>query len=746
MSNVLGATPKIDTTDFQNGIKHMNAALRALESGFKANAASLGDWSKTATGLEMRSKSLEQQIGVQKQKVDTLREAYEKAKTETGETSTQTLNAATAYNKAAETLGNMEGELTDTNSSLAEMSDESGAAGDSVEELGTSADETGGQLFTLQDALGAVGAVAGIAVTAITAVGAAALAAAGGVAALALNASEYGSQFADLSVKTGISTTRLQELNYASEILGTSLDTITGAQARLIRSMDDAKGGTGDQAEAFKSLGISVTDAGGNLRNADDVFSEALDALGGIENAAERDALAMGIFGKSAQELNPLIKAGSDELARLSAEASTMGAVMSEEGVAAADEFGDKLAGLKLGFQGVVAQIGLVFLPGLSGVADKAGGYLQQLVDIVQGSGGDVGNIAAGIGELLGTVISDLAAQAPELLQIGTTLIESVLDSITAALPVLLPAAASIITSLVNFISSNLGTILQSGIQIILTLIDALIANAPMLIEAALQAVVTLAQSLSEAAPTLIPRVVEMIILIVNTLIENAPLLIDAALQLIIGLAQGIIAALPILIENIPLIVTAIFDALVEAAPMIGAAAITLINTLWRGIIDLLPTIGKAGVELVIAAIKGIESLKDSLREAGENIVIGLWEGMDENIDWLLGNVMGFAQSVIDAVKEALGMQSPSKKGVAVGKNLVESIGLGGMQALPQVNRAFAGMANQMALVAARNSAQTAVGAGEINTDYYAYYAPVTQIVSTRAAQSAEDAALGRRF
>ena len=26
--SVLGATPKIDTTDFQNGIKQMNAALR----------------------------------------------------------------------------------------------------------------------------------------------------------------------------------------------------------------------------------------------------------------------------------------------------------------------------------------------------------------------------------------------------------------------------------------------------------------------------------------------------------------------------------------------------------------------------------------------------------------------------------------------------------------------------------------------------------------------------------------------
>lgn len=64
----------IDTTDFKTGMAAMNRAIRDLEGEFKASAASLGDWSKTATGLEGRVGSLTDLIDVQKQKVTAMRE------------------------------------------------------------------------------------------------------------------------------------------------------------------------------------------------------------------------------------------------------------------------------------------------------------------------------------------------------------------------------------------------------------------------------------------------------------------------------------------------------------------------------------------------------------------------------------------------------------------------------------------------------------------------------------------------
>ena len=185
--------------------------------------------------------------------------------------------------------------------------------------------------------LKAIGVAAGVAVAA------AGVAMVGMANAVLNNADELQRQ-ADV---TGLSAERLQELAYAGSNLGVELDTITGAQAKLTKSMAGATDETKGTGKAFKELGISVVDGNGNLRDAKDVMSEAFTALGKVGNETERDALAMSIFGKSAMEMNPMIKAGGDELNRLSTEAKANGAVMSNEAVAGLDTFGDTMDNIK---------------------------------------------------------------------------------------------------------------------------------------------------------------------------------------------------------------------------------------------------------------------------------------------------------------------------------------------------------------------------------------------------------------
>ena len=82
-------------------------------------------------------------------------------------------------------------------------------------------------------------------------------------------------------------------------------------------------------AKKFADLGVSITDTStGQLRDAEEVFYDIIDALGGMENQTERDAAAMGVLGKSAQELNPLILQGSGALQELAKEAEAAGYVL----------------------------------------------------------------------------------------------------------------------------------------------------------------------------------------------------------------------------------------------------------------------------------------------------------------------------------------------------------------------------------------------------------------------------------
>lgn len=169
---------------------------------------------------------------------------------------------------------------------------------------------------------------------------------------------------------TGFTAERVQELTYVGENLGVSFETISGANAKLTKSMDAAKKSTSPQAQAFKELGVKVTDSTGKLRDSKAVFTEAIDKLGGMKNETERNAMAMKIFGKSAMDLNPLIKAGGAEIDKMTNELRNSGAVLSGEQVAALDTFGDSIGSLGLQFKGLGAQLAVEFLPTLQGMID----------------------------------------------------------------------------------------------------------------------------------------------------------------------------------------------------------------------------------------------------------------------------------------------------------------------------------------------------------------------------------------
>lgn len=411
----------LDTTDFKTGLATMNRELRVLESGFRASAASIGDWASDATGLESRIKSLNSQMDVQRQKVALTRAEYERIAAEKGENSRAAQDLEIKLNKEVETLGKMESELRDTEGALNEMQSGTEEAGEAVDEMGDQADDASSQFSVFGDVLESTKVIAAGIVTVVAAIATAVSGAALAIGGLVFNAAEAAGQLVDLSTKTGISTTRLQELQYVGNQVGTSLDTITGAQSRLVRSMATAQeqqakfdeqlanGVMEDEinvpiemAAAFNGLGVAFTDAGGQLRDSEDVFADIIDKLGTIPNEAERDALAMQIFGKSAQELNPLIKTGSAELARLADEAHAMGAVMDEEAVAGLEGFGDMVTSIQDGVKGLLGSLAADFLPLFQEVASAIQGLfksdafkqgLEQFSQILQVVVNDVLNI-----------------------------------------------------------------------------------------------------------------------------------------------------------------------------------------------------------------------------------------------------------------------------------------------------------------------------------------------------------------
>ena len=289
------------------------------------------------------------------------------------------------------------------------------------------------------------------------AVGVAAVAASAalvGIGIAAVNSADELQRQADV---TGLSAERLQELKYAGNNLGVELDTITGAQAKLTKAMDAAKGGTGAQADAFKTLGISVVDGNGHLKDAKVVMGDAFTALNKVTNETERDALSMKLFGKSAMEMNPMIKAGGAELNKLTDEAHKNGAVMSNEAVAGLDKFGDTMDNIKANVLGSLGEKLGALMPKIQAVIDK----LIELPAWIQKNSTLLTIIGVVIGTIIALVIAFNIQQA--LAASGMTLwaaIAGVGTAVTTGLGV----AFAFLTSPIGLIILAIGALIIIGV------------------------------------------------------------------------------------------------------------------------------------------------------------------------------------------------------------------------------------------------------------------------------------------
>jgi len=373
--------------------------------------------------------------------------------------------------------------------------------------------------------------------------------------------------------------------------------------------------------------------------------------------------------------------------------------------VAALEAFGDTLASLEAGLKGTLGTLAAAFLPGFQAVFDQVGGYLKTFTDIVSGADGDFGKIAEGLTGLVSEIATDLAAQAPAMLDAGLAIVQSILDAIISALPQLLTAAVSIVSSLVQFIAQALPTLIGAGVQILLMLVDVIVQNLPILIGAALQAIIALANGLAEALPVLIPAVVQAIITIVQTFIDNVPMLVGAALALILGLAEGLIVALPQLIAVIPTLIDSLLSALLQAYPMIMESGAKLLGMLATGIVGSIPLVILGISELIVRLGTTLGKFaRDELPKMGKAFIQGLVDGMVSATGMLYDAIAEIVLGMIATIQELLGIASPSKVGRGIGANFISSTGLGAQDEFANVERYFRFAFGRLATVAANGS------------------------------------------
>ena len=388
--------------EYKAAVSEINASLRVLNSEMKLVSEQFKNNDKSVEALTASSDVLSRQILTQKEKIEALQAALKNSAERYGEADARTKRWQTSLNNAQAELVKMERELK-ANSDAMEKNNEDLADLDegfddtigSGKGLGDVLDDLTGKLginlpegaTSTLNSMVSLGGELTLLIGAFAAAAAAVVEVEKALANLTLEQAAAAGEIQDVAMQTGLSTEAVQRYQYACDMIGVSFDTVASSQAKMIRSMADVQSGSETAAATWNQLGIEVMNADGSLRDAQEVFLEVIDVLGQIENATQRDAVSMEIFGRSAQDLNPLIVQGTDAFQAFYDEASDVKDILTDVQLETLAGLDDEMHRVEARFESGANSMALKFTPALQEFYEKTSEGIKGIEEDFAASG-----------------------------------------------------------------------------------------------------------------------------------------------------------------------------------------------------------------------------------------------------------------------------------------------------------------------------------------------------------------------
>ena len=375
---VRGVTIQIggDTTELSKALSGVNSQINKTQKELKDVEKLLKLDPSNTELLRQKHELLGKQVEQTKTKLDTLKKTEEE------------LNKS-GVDKHSDQYRALQREIVSTEHSLQEL--EAAAAASNV------------TLTKVSQTFGKISEASGKVAQATKGISTAAGGALAGIAGLALKSAAAADDLNTLAKQTGLSTAELQKMQYASDLVDVSVDTITGAMSKMKKNMVST---SKDTQAAFDTLKVSVTDSNGELRNSTEVFYEVLEGLSQVANETERDTLAMQLFGRSADELAGIVDDGGAALKALGEEAEQLGVIMDQETLDSLNNVNDSVDRLKAKANGEIAQAGAKAMEALMPVFEKVIDAISKILDYI-------GNLDADQIKMITTLAAVVAAISP---------------------------------------------------------------------------------------------------------------------------------------------------------------------------------------------------------------------------------------------------------------------------------------------------------------------------------------------
>lgn len=339
---------------------------------------------------------------------------------------------------------------------------------------------------------------------------------------------------------------------------------------------------------------------------------------------------------------------------------------------------------------------------------------IDQMSNAFQTQGVD-GLIQAG-SQVLVNLLTGIAQGLPNVITTALQILQALITNLNANAPQIMLAGGQILASLASGIIQLLPSLGELALNIVWTLVSGLIANAPQLMSQANTMFTDFCAQIQARLPELIQRGAEMISSLLTGLLTNMPQIMQQASSMMTTWLDTIWGMLPSILQSGADMILNLLNGLVSNAPQIISQAGQMLIDYIAAIASNLPAILQKGIEIIgqllagiiqevpnlIASIPGIIAdigrafLDKDWAGIGWDIISGIGSGIANAAGNLVGAAVSAAKNAVNAVKGWLGIASPSKlMRDQVGKYMALGMGIGFEKNIP-VDDMNAGLADSI--------------------------------------------------
>lgn len=432
---------------------------------------------------------------------------------------------------------------------------------------------------------------------------------------------------------------------------------------------------TESMAAAMDELGISITDANGEMKPMSQLTDELREAFSGLSEA-EQASYAATIAGKEGMSgLLAIVNAAPADYDKLTEAINGSNGAAQTMADTMLDNLDGKMTLLSSAIDGVKLAIYNGFLPPLTEGAEGLSGLVTAISDVVSGTGnaqagiqsfvdsfgsalvGGISSIGKGIGKVVPVLVQAIVGIFPDLLQGVMSGIANMVTEIAASLPDMLTAIVDSVIGIVYVLTSpeNIQMFIQAGLDLLMGLVEAI------------PQVITV---LAERIPEIINNIVQSLILGIPMLIEGAIQFFHAIIDAIPMVVVSLVNALPQILDTIltyllaPETIEMLFMSAIELLTTIILAIPEMIMAMIPVLPDILSTIIgylldpatlsqllNAATQLFLQLVLAVPKILGQLVKAFGDLVGKLWE----NIKTMFGKFAeNFGTFITDIFKGAI--------------------------------------------------------------------------------------------